>query len=530
MNKLLRKIRCRAVENYYLLSAVLFFFSFPSYDFFLFKGYPFFAWICMVPLFVFIRNRPLRKVYTSILLTFLIGSILCFGWMRAFGAAAPDGQLVVLLFLMPALALLFSAKVFLSEYFSRKNEIFRFFIFPAMWVLFDFLQSVGYLAFPWTYLGYSQHAFLPLIQIASITGVFGVTFLILCINTLVADVVYAKISGETINRRAVIVPAAITVFLLVSAVVFGVIRLSLNGEKNGKTMKVAVVQSCISPWEDWERNKFRYLTELFRISDEALKTNPDFLIWSESATLEPMSFRLLHNIPSPFDERISSYAAEHSIPLLTGEIGIVRTERGIYQPQNNSILFSANGKVADTYSKIHLAPFGEWFPYDRIMPWVTDLTLSMGGSIFIPGASTPVFSVNGLRFGNLICYESMFFRLNREYARKNVDFLINITNDGWSSSYGGHYQHFSASPFRAVETGRWYIRAGNTGVTTVIDPKGRYKEDLPILSKGFITADINTGLNRVTLYSRIGDMFTGLIVCMLFAVIAVPAFRRKITK
>jgi apolipoprotein N-acyltransferase len=530
MSNLIKQIRAISNKYYYLLTAFLLFLSFPSIDVIPLTAFPLFSWFCLIPLFVYIREKPLMQVYLSIFQTFLLAAFFSFGWMRAFGGDHAVGQVVVLLFLIPALATLFSGKVFIAELLSRKNEKFRFFIFPAVWVLFDFLQSVGYLAFPWTYLGYTQYSFLPLIQISSITGVFGVTFLILCVNTAFSIIVFSKVNRLSLKRSSIVVPAVISSVLLISSVIFGMIRLSLPENKTGKTMKVAIVQSCISPWEDWEKNKFNYLADLTRISDAALLHRPDFLIWSESATLEPMSFRIKHNIPSAFDEKVRDYARNHAVPLYSGEIGIVKTGRGIYQPQNNAILFNADGNIYDSYSKIHLAPFGEWFPYENIMPWVTELTLSMGGSIFIPGNSTPVFSVNGLTFGNLICYESMFFRLNREYARKGVDFLLNITNDGWSSSYSGHYQHFAASPFRAIETGRTYIRAGNTGLTTVIDPKGRYKAELPILSKGFIIADINTGVNVATVYSRIGDMFVYLIILLLCIVTVIPIIKRKIKK
>lgn len=526
MSSISQKARTFFIRRYYLLSSVLIFLSFPSIDVFFLKAFPFFAWFCLVPLFVYIRNKPFKQIYASILQTFLISSFLCFGWMKAFGGKEIESQIIIILFLMPALATLFSGKLFLAELLSRKNERFRFFIYAAVWVLFDFLQSAGYLAFPWTYLGYTQYPFSPMIQIASVTGVFGVTFLVLCVNTALSFVMYDYFNGVPLKRSVCSIPVYVSVFLFLASFIFGIVRLSLPENKSGKTMKIAVVQSCISPWANWEGLKFSYLAELSRLSDSALLHHPDFLIWSESATLEPMSFRIRHNIPSPFDDKVRSYARDHAIPLLSGEIGVVKTGRGIYQPQNNSILFSADGNVYDSYSKIHLAPFGEWFPYEKLMPWVTELTLSMGGSIFVPGDSTPVFSVNGLTFGNLICYESMFYRLNREYARKGVDFLLNITNDGWSSSYGGHYQHFAAAPFRAVETGRTYVRAGNTGFTTVIDPKGRYKEELPILSKGFIIADINTGLNVVTLYSRIGDVFIYLLFAFMCMIMIIPVIKK----
>ena len=111
-----------------------------------------------------------------------------------------------------------------------------------------------------------------------------------------------------------------------------------------------------------------------------------------------------------------------------------------------------------------------------------------------------------MKFGALICYEGIFYGLCRKYRTMGADFLVNITNDGWTDTYNGHYQHYSASIFRAIENGIWMLRAGNTGVTAIIDPGGRVKGSIPILKKGFLSGEINTGLNVETFYSRFGDL------------------------
>ena len=172
------------------------------------------------------------------------------------------------------------------------------------------------------------------------------------------------------------------------------------------------------------------------------------------------------------------------------------------------MLIDHSGAIAENYAKIHLCPFGEWFPYADVMPWMQELALRMGGSDFVPGTEPVTFFTPGASFGVLICYEGMFFRLSSAYRNSGADFLVNITNDSWSGSYGGHFQHFAAAPFRAAENGIWFVRVGNDGYTAVLDPLGRTAKSIPVMQKGVMTADIQPDRKISTVYSRVGDLFS----------------------
>jgi apolipoprotein N-acyltransferase len=313
------------------------------------------------------------------------------------------------------------------------------------------------------------------------------------------------------------------VILVIIITVSGFVRLSGGrGDGNGKVLKVALVQSCISPWENWSGNRYKYLSELMHYTKESLASNPDFIVWSESATLELISFRALTGEKDSFDEQLLSFVKENGKPLLTGEIGLtVKRDNGHlrYYPQNNAVLISGAGEVVQTYPKINLVPFGEWFPYEKWFVPVKRLVESFGGSDFVPGKKPELFKVDGLKFGSLICYEGIFYRLCRGYRNMGADFMVNITNDGWTDAYNGHYQHYSASIFRAVENGIWMVRAGNDGVTAIIDPKGRVTASLPILKKSFLTGEIDTSQNVETFYSKYGDLI--LYASLLFIIVIV---------
>lgn len=530
MTRFLSLIKKTFRRRYYLLTAVLLFLSFPSFDTPLLKGFPVFAWFCLVPLFLAVKRRGYKRLYLASFFTFLPAALFTWGWMGSFGGDTISGHLVIWSLLLPCIAFLLAGRVLAAEFLSRRYPAYRVFIYPSVWLLGDLLQSMGYLAFPWNYLGYSQYLVLPFVQASSVIGILGVSFLIAAGNTIIAEFITAnrtsilslKLHPASFVRKKL--PAA---FLAVIALILaaGTVRLFTGLPSGGRTYRVAAVQSCISPWADWERLKYAKLGEIISMSDKAVDPKPDLLVWSESATLEPVSFRAQIGKPDRFDEMIMEYANAKNTPILTGEIGVIEDPvRMIGSPQNSAVLIDERGAVSGSYAKIHLCPFGEWFPYGELFPWVRDIALEMGGSDFVPGNSPVTFSAGGASFGVLICYEGMFFRLPAEYKKRGADFLVNITNDGWSGSFGGHFQHFAAAPFRAAENGIWFIRVGNDGYTAVLDPLGRTTESIPIMKKGVMNTELRLS-GIPTIYSRVGDLFSYCILGLLALLCALGEFR-----
>ena len=512
-------------NNYFLATALLMFLSCPSYDFIMLKLFFVFAWFSLVPLFNYVSGKPLKEVFFPAFVTGLIGNFLAYGWIGNFGAKVPGGYFVVLIFLIPSLTAFFTIKIVISEFFSQKFPVYKIFIYPSVWIIIDFVQSIGFLAFPWCYIGYSQYPFTPFIQMASVTGILGVNFLIVMFNIVFSKYTLSFNNGckgiKDIFRNSYFTRVAFLLLLVFIITLSGFVRLQENNNRsndsNGKTLKLALVQSCISPWENWSANRYNYLSELMYYTRQSLNTNPDFIIWSESATLELISFRAFRGEKDDFDGKLFDFIRESGKPLLTGEIGITvkRDDNGLkYSPQNNAVLISGAGEVVQTYSKIILVPFGEWFPYEKWFVPVKQIVESFGGSDFVPGDKPELFQINGMKFGSLICYEGMFYRLIRQYRKMGADFMVYITNDGWTDKYNGHYQHYSAAVVRAVENGIWIVRAGNTGVTAIIDPAGRVKDSIPILKKGFLTGEIDSSRNVDTFYTAHGDLI--LYASMLF--------------
>jgi len=459
-----------------------------------------------------VSGKTPRVIAVTSFLTGLLGNLLTYGWIGNFGAKVPGGFIVILFFLIPSLSAFLTIKLTVSEYLSQKFPGYKLMIYPSVWIIIDYIQSIGFLAFPWTYIGYSQYPFTPFIQVASITGILGINFIMILFNIILSEYMlrsgnnYRSIKDVTGNPYFKKVAGIILVIMIITSA--GFIRMANPGGE-GKKLKLSIVQSCISPWENWSGNRFTYLSVLKRYTKESLDSDPEFIIWSESATLELISFRSMTGEVDEFDRQLKEFVKENGRPLLTGEIGVTVKKTGRYvkyAPQNNAVLLNSSGEVVHTYPKINLVPFGEWFPYEKWFAPVKRLLESFGASEFVPGNRPELFNIKDMKFGALICYEGIFYGLCRKYRTMGADFLVNITNDGWTDTYNGHYQHYSASIFRAIENGIWMLRAGNTGVTAIIDPGGRVTGSIPILKKGFLSREINTGLNVETFYSRFGDL------------------------
>ncbi len=520
-------------NNYYLLTSLLFFLSFPSYDFWLFKGFPFIAWFALVPVFIYVRNVSFKRVFTVSFGAGFFANLFAYHWIGHFGDSVEGGYYVILAFLIPTLAFFFVMRIFIAEFLARRFEKLRVVIYPSVWILFDWIQSAGFLAFPWTNWGYSQYPFTAFIQTASVTGILGINFIMILFNVLAADFILHKKEESTPLKDMLhsvqgkrIAGFIILFILIVTAGAFSIKEKNLSSDEK---LRVSVVQSCISPWDNWNRNKMAFLEELKNLTLKAMEDNPDFVIWSESATLETISYDYETCMLNRFEKELFDFVKNNiRKPLLTGEIGVEEDLSGFNvrrYPQNSAVMISANGEVLTTYPKINLVPFGEWFPYAKWFPSVKRLAASMGGSSFVPGDKPVMFNLKDLNFGVLICYEGIFYRLCREYSKMGASMLVNITNDGWTDTYNGHMQHFSASVFRAVENGLWLVRAGNTGYTVALDPYGRIDSSIPILRKGYLTADIDFTLNRSTIYSKTGDviLFPVFVLILILVVIILKA-------
>ncbi len=469
------------------------------------------AFFCLVPLILAVRFSTYRRAVFYGVVFGVVQTMLCNYWLGTF-------SLVSLQFITVYYFILYTIFMAFALWIVKRNWEVMFFTLPAVWVIFDFLRTTGFMGYPWSMLGTSQYQFLPFIQIASLTGVWGVSFTVILINGVLSELVTGGIrigkSADGALSRPTYATALITgIVLFASVMVFGEISLMIQSWREpSRTVSIALIQQNTDPRKNDYRASFERLTA---ITDRALQAEQaDLVAWSETA--------FVPNIRkwSKVDPRTSSYARlvldfleyQKSIGtwLLTGndDYMTVATDEGeLRQDYNASILFSPEGERVQTYHKLHLVPFTEYFPYKEQFPGFYNMLLDFDINLWEPGDEIVVFDHPLFTFATPICFEDSFPADIRRFVREGAEVVLNLSNDFWSLTDVEAQQHFSNALFRAVENRRPLVRATASGITASVDTSGKIRSTLPTYVEGYLVADVEVPQSRSTLYLRWGDWF-----------------------
>ncbi|MEW6584933.1 MAG: apolipoprotein N-acyltransferase [Nitrospirota bacterium] len=481
------------------ISGLALVFSFPTFDFF------FLAWVALVPFLLSIYDKRPRQSFAA---GFVFGLPYFFGtlyWIyhsvHHYGGVPFGVSIFIVILLCSFLSLYTAIFAVFFTWAVRNTKLPALLIAPAFWVVLEFLRSYIFTGFPWSSVGYSQYTFLTLIQIADITAVYGVSFLVVAVNGALTDLFLLKRR----TRDMPLFPLSHTVigfgFLFISLVavlVYGHMR--LKEERPGENIKVSIIQGSIEQDKKWEPAYQDSVLEIYRdLSLRSESSSPALIVWPETAI--PFYFdahRYYTQQLLAFQSRLGAY-------LLFGSVLLKEKTDDRYSLSNSAVLLDKTGNVAYTYDKIHLVPFGEYVPLGRILFFIDKLVVGIGdyaqGDRYVR-ADTPFGS-----FATLICYEVIFPGMVRKFYSNGGDFIVNITNDAWFGATTGPYQHFSMAVFRAVENRKPLIRAANTGISGFIDSSGRIVSTTGLFQRTFLTGDVKTDRTR-SFYSKYGDLFT----------------------
>ncbi|MDI6704360.1 MAG: apolipoprotein N-acyltransferase [bacterium] len=462
------------------LSGILLFLSFPPVNFGVLS---FFA---LIPLLLSL-NRTKRLSFLKGYLTGLTFFFCLLFWTKIYHPLA-----------LPLLVLILSLYLGLFSYlYSLLTPYplpFTILAGPFLWTSLEFIRSLGTLGFPWGVIGYTQYKNLPFIQISSITGVFGVSFLIVLINSILTQIINYGLHGFAWIKRL------IWVAFLIIVIWYGEgLWVILKSSISKSDLKIAIIQGGFSYDLDWVSNRDKILGRLENLTKKAGRFHPQLIIWPETAVREPIEG----------DQSLISWlerlAMDNKAFLLVGSPHIEDGER-FY---NSAFLFSPFRGLINRYDKIHLVPFGEFLPFERFLSFVRYIAPKIGN--FSEGKRYTIFQLSNhkllTKFGVLICFEDIFSDLTRRFVRNGACFMVNITNDVWSRSRVSHYQHFNMCIFRAVENGCFLVRAGNTGISAIINPYGKVERILPIFKKNILIGNISLN-STPTFYTRYGDVFS----------------------
>jgi apolipoprotein N-acyltransferase len=365
---------------------------------------------------------------------------------------------------------------------------------PLLWVSVEWLRSVGPLAFPWVALGYSQYQRLDLIQVAEVTGMYGLSALIVAGN--------AAIHGVLTRGSASLATRAIPL-LLVAALVAGLTvvgaerRAAVLATPPTGEATVGVVQANVDQGGKWDPAfRMAAIERHAALTAEAKAKGAELVIWPETAV--PFYFQ------TDGEERryLVDRAAAMDVDLVFGAPGFADGD-GRLRLFNRAYLLRRDGTVGGVYDKLRLVPFGEYVPFQTVFFFVDKIVEGVGD--FRPGTAATVFTVPSGRFGVLICYEGIFPDLSRQLAARGANFLVNITNDAWFGDTAAPHQHLSMVTFRAIENRVPIVRVANTGISAIIDVDGHIRWQTPLFAAATRT-DTVAWAPRETFYTRHGDL------------------------
>lgn len=418
-----------------------------------------YAWVWLTPAFACAVSRAPRPALADGWLAGTVFFIVLFRWLDhtfRYYSAIPWPIMWLPIVTLAAYCGLYTGAVTAAVAFLRDRwgAGFALAAAPVLWVGAEWLRSHLLDGFPWGLLGYSQHLELRIIQIAEITGVYGVSFLVAVVNAALAAAVGLG------WRRAFLGLVAMAV-LLAGCLSFGILTLrALDGNRGASEIRVAVIQPSIEQPLKWDPARRADAMAVYeRLTREAARAHPAAILWPETAAAI-----FLRGDPALL-ARITALAGEAGTPLLVGSLD--QTEGPRARPLNSAFLLSGQG-IQAKYDKIHLVPFGEYVPLSGLIGFTRKWAEFI--SEFASGHVRTIFALSEAPFGTVICYEGIFPELFREFVMGGAMFMVNITNDAWFGRTSGPWQHLAVLPLRAVENRVSIARAANTGVSAFVEP------------------------------------------------------------
>ncbi len=523
-----------------IFSGILYFLSFPKFDF------SFFAWICFSFLFYFFLNikfnsyklspkLKLKKIIICSLITSFIGNVGILYWIVPTFKFAEENIFfgIISCFLLSLYCSLYFIifSLYFYIFYKEKNKFIFLVSSSIFWVILEYIRSNFLSGFPWMLLGYSQYKNLKIIQTAEIFGVYGISFLIIFFNLCIAITTFELLKLKKYDSLKYFY---LSILVLLFFVIFGSFRIKeINNLINNSDNKITVVilQGNIDQYKKWDQKYVqeiidKYTQLVVNSYKEILNNRKNFsdlvlYIWPESSLPgyffeEEEIFRWIKDLVSLTNKDLVSYHL-----LGTPRLGIKN------EYYNSAVLVSFKEqefKVENIYNKIHLVPFGEFVPFRNILGRFINVINELGE--FTNGENYTIFEINPLvKFSVVVCYESIFSELPSKFVKRTANFLINITNDAWFLNTAAPYQHFSFNILRAIENRVYLFRSANTGISAIISPTGEILKKTKLFNDETII--FKTSLwHRKTFYTKYND-YLKLISVIIFVILNIILLTKK---
>ncbi|MBN1466767.1 apolipoprotein N-acyltransferase [candidate division KSB1 bacterium] len=466
----------------------------------------FFAYVSLIPFFLLLEDKSIADAFRWGYFTGLCiaaGTLFWLGWVTL------PGLFGVIIFWPLAMAAYGVLHVFLLREFSS----YALAAVPFIWTALEYAESFSELAFPWNYIGYTQTYYLPLIQYAEFTSIYGISFWVVMLNVLF----YLLWK----NRGRARIALSLAIVLLFAAPLFHGMQVMRGDDGSDRTIKIALIQGNRDPNEKWDGDVKGSNYEVYeRLTRAILASEPDLVIWPETA----MPFYLRAEID--YIKKMHALIDSTGALLLTGTLDYKYLDDGSYDYYNSAFLLEPSIYDMQRYAKMKLVPFSERVPYKDYFPFnvLKDLLWDLGlgdyafgkeiavlGGRFRsapPSRSASHTSATEGRYqtGIAICYESVFPDHVRKYVNAGADFLIIITNDAWFGKTSAPFQHAQMAALRAIENRRDIARCANTGISCFIDRFGRVRRQTGLYVEAVLTDTLQL-YDEKTFYTLYGNIF-----------------------
>jgi apolipoprotein N-acyltransferase len=513
------------------LSGVLLFVCFPSLN------WNVLVWVATLPLLLAVTSetKSLRAFFLGYLsgAIFLAGSCYWFVFvMERYGGMDMALAVGVLALFLLVFSVFFGAFALVEAFVAHRSKVWALAIAPFLWVAMEVARTYLITGFPWNLLGYAVSP-VGLRQLASVTAVYGLSFLAVSVSALLA----AWLLDPRRWQRAAGVTAGVILLFAVNLFLSSPAEIPVQPQETFLVQPdIPLDETKLGDWIPWKNSrKLQDLVSLtLKAPCEDLSTKPSMpsfeLEGCESSWWHHASPALVvwPENPAPFyfgrdpvfKKAMETMAAQTGAYVVTGTVMFDAAGR----PRNSAVVLDPQGRVLLVYDKIHLVPFGEYVPWWAFPSLVGKITFEAGD--FIPGSEYKIAATPQGGIGVFICYESIFPQLVRRLAENGAGVLVNISDDGWFGNSAAGLQHLEMARMRAIENGRYLLRATNDGVTAIIDPRGEIVARLPRYEKRVLPGSFRFIRSR-TFYTAHGDIFAWLCVAVAAAMIVASVFAAR---
>lgn len=554
---------------YSILSGILLSLAIPNELYLM--GCPIFSFIAILPYYRAIKNcrsfsQAVKCGFLQTLTTHLISSF-WLAFFKDYAIFTLGGSALWTIIIGCTSSILmyfpFSKKTLTKNIFSNRNV--SILLFTCAYVIYEFIKSTGFIGYPWGTISSTMYKFPILMQIASITGPFGITFIVVFFNCILEELLvdlsipFSNIKQfiKSILKSQLLPSINFFIIIFLSSLIYGLVQYYMPRTPQ-KSVTTILVQQNQNPWDTPDDNKIISESEELTLREvnklKELNKKPELVVWSEGSIQRsfPGNYPRYKSIPESYP--LISFIQDVNAPFVLGG----STSKKIYLSDknyrtdyyNSALVFNSDGTLAGSYEKLHLVPFAELIPgidnpiVYSILQNVVGISAGWAKGLYLSYFDIPCTSVTDeyiqevhkkdndnpniqnfivdeekeqprIRISTPICYDDAFADTMRPLYNNGSQLFVNITDDSWSLKHSSEYQHFIISAYRAIEFRTTFVRSTNAGVTVVLDPCAKVLASLPLFTSDALTYDIPVYKRRLTTFALLGNWLGWLCVIII---------------